>query len=107
MAEAWLEAAEKITELKIPVQFAKIEAATVAENKALADKEGLEGYPTIKLYKKRTGEIIKYDKRNREVDDFVEFVKEKYDIIETITSPKGNKFTTINNIIELTDETFD
>ena len=39
IAEPFMEAAEKVgTELKLPVKFADIESATIAENKALADK---------------------------------------------------------------------
>lgn len=87
MYEDWKIAAEKMEELKIPVQFAEMDAATVADNKQLAEKDGLEGYPTIKFYKKRTGEVIVY-KGNRKADDFINFARSNVDKIRNIEGPK-------------------
>lgn len=83
-----------------------MDAATIAENKQLAEKDGIEGYPTIKLYKKRTGEKIIY-KGNRKAEDLINFVRSNVDKIRTIEGPKSHKYEEINNVIELDDTLYE
>lgn len=54
---------------------AKVDIVKIDLSKNHLPQYKVDGYPTIKLYKAKTNEIIQYTKSSRKAEDFIEFIK--------------------------------
>eukprot|EP01104_Vermistella_antarctica_P011033 TRINITY_DN301_c0_g1_i1.p1 TRINITY_DN301_c0_g1~~TRINITY_DN301_c0_g1_i1.p1 ORF type:complete len:3098 (+),score=985.10 TRINITY_DN301_c0_g1_i1:119-9412(+) len=96
----WAQTATKMK--KHSVAVAKVDAT---ENKKLASKYGVKGYPTIKLF--RDGKVFDFS-GSRTAHSFGEFALKKYSMADFVTyTPSAPVDDGTDHVIVLTDDNFD